>query len=253
MDRSHFAAAFAGAVVSVSVLEGHAWIRGTADAAPLSLDAGVTTAVTVGGQTPRVAGSGRSGSPKPLDLPAAQARIRDLESQLAAAKLDAGLSHGALTTHEGTPQRWPDDASAPFRPDAFRARLEEAVRGVPGAAIAEVDCDEFPCVAALATVSEAEDWADSLGAVQKSMSADPRFGAVGVTAMAQETNDGELQHRLYVFALSPAGADSDAQTRTQYRAKSLLDQLGGGAGAEDTLQPAEMEKLQMLGYIDVAD
>lgn len=244
MDRSHLAAAFAGAVVTVVVLEGSAWVDGADAAGPVGLVGGERTTVQVGGRGGAPLVSGAEG-PGTKDLASAQARIHELERQLAVAKLDAGLSHGAVEAHEGKAQPWPPNAPAAYKPEAFRARLEAAVRTVPGAAIAEVDCDEFPCVAVLATTSTADDWTDQLRAVHDQMSHDPAVGDVAVTAMAQATDDGAAQHRLYAFALTPAPADADAQTRTQFRAKAAMDELSGDGDEEDGLQ--------RLGYLKPDD
>lgn len=241
MDRSHLLSALVGSLVTVTVLEGHAHLAGSSEAAPLTLAAGESTAVTVGG-----AGRDRSAPAAPKDLAAAQARIHDLEHQLAVAQLSAGLTRGALEAHEGKPQPWPTDAPAAYQPDAFRAKLDAAVRTVPDASVVDVDCDEFPCVVVLATTSEGDNWTDTLRGVHDAMAHDPGFGDVKVTAMAQAVDDGEGTNRLYAFALAPAPTSEALDTRTQVRAKAAMDEL---AGAHPDAEPAEVERLRTLGYL----
>jgi hypothetical protein len=250
MDRSHLAAALAGAVVTMTVYEGSARFESTPEGEASTLSAGERLARRVRGGNPAEPDplAGRSGA---TASPAA--RIAELERQLAAARQEAGIQRGIVTLHEGVPQAWVGRVSDVWRPDAFRTRLDDAVAGVPGARVVRVDCEEFPCVAILRPPADADDWVDLLTAVPERMNADGAFGATAVIGMASATGDGDAEVRHFALALEPGPADPAVETRTRYRAQTLLAEYadeGGDDGLTDEERAEREASLEALGRLD---
>lgn len=191
-----------------------------------------------GGPDVRIAeGAVRSlGTPKPASpaeeihvpveatVPALQARVADLERQLAEAQFTGRLTSGALEAVQGTPVAWPASPPAGARPETFRGRLEAWVADHPGLKVETVDCDEYPCLAMVSGPADPDSRAtvESLGDAL----VDPSFGAdPSVMQMASVEDDGEHPRATYGVAIVPGGAMTpDLNTRLKWRMDGLMQE-----------------------------
>ena len=57
---------------------------------------------------------------------------------------------------EGVRLTWPEALSREYEEDALRARAADVLRDVPEAALIELDCAQYPCIAVLASLAEDE-------------------------------------------------------------------------------------------------
>jgi len=57
---------------------------------------------------------------------------------------------------EGVRLSWPEELPRDYEEPALRARLDEALAAVPEAALVELDCAQYPCIAVLASFADEE-------------------------------------------------------------------------------------------------
>jgi hypothetical protein len=247
MDRKTLLSAFAGAAVTVAVIEGYALISDAGDD-PFRVEAGDTR--TVG--TPAIAAArttapGRDDAPAPsTDLATASpeellAEIDRLRAENDGLRLQSSVARGVVDHYEGVVQPWPDAVPAPFRPDAFPDAMREAVAEMEDAELLDVDCEEFPCVAMIRTTTEHSDWARAVEEGLPAASDLGHDGPVGLSLWAHGTRGDEGEVRLVGVAYTPRDLhDEDVQQRTDFRATQLFEDLsgellepeGGGEGAQ---------------------
>jgi hypothetical protein len=234
MDRTNIAALAAGAVVTVAVYEGTAVVRAASGDAgePVVIEAGQTRRIA-----PPTAGhdarAGASGAPQSA---ARQQQIQELERQLEEvqhaldeARFEGALTRGQLAALQGTPSEWPADVPEALTPARFRAELEAHLAGLPDVAVAEVDCAEYPCIAALHYTGPAagDDWNQPLGSAARAWISE----ALGTENVSMSVNtsrfrDGEHEERYLLFGAHADGRDSDVGVRTEYRMDAMVDALG---------------------------
>ena len=232
MATSHLLAGLGGALVTVTVLEGTAWIRGEGEA-PLEVKAGETRSVGAGGAGG--AGDGaRPGAPPATNL-GKDEQIAALTAELEKVKLERAMAVGQLRRVQGTPQEWPTEVPSLYKPDGFRQFLDGRVRGLPGAEVLATDCEEYPCIAIIRSNSDAPDWVKELDPLSKDLEAAGFGDSISVMGAASETRDDDGRGtRLYAWGVAPGERGSEVadrmNTRLQEALKDATDELATDAG-----------------------
>jgi hypothetical protein len=237
-------AAMAGAVLTVAVYEGTAWMSdgeqvttvesGDMHTARVPADAGAKPRVI----KRRAAADSPSRSAGARDANSS-ARIRELEDQLEAAQFETAVAKGQLKRVEGTPMEWPADTPDVLRAEGFEAYVRDELAHIDQAELLQIDCDEYPCVAVVRSTAQDEHWQDAFDNITDGFK-DEGAGEVSVMAMAAQSDDDKTgaDVRLYGFAIAN-GSDSEAVgVRTQGRTGELLRDLseelmGEAAGHPD--------------------
>ena len=224
---THTLSALAGAALTVTVLEGRATYHPNGGAEPTVLHAG--DQISVGAPvTPRPPPP----APKvetPATVPALQARVSELEHQLAEAQFTRSLASGALVAMQGEPVPWPADAPAAARPEGFRANIDAFLADHPDMGMIAIDCDEFPCLAVLSgKVGDAEP--REIATALHDGLLDPSFGAdPDILSMISQASTEAGAQTLYGVGIVPQGkTDDNVNTRMKFRMDALM-QEGEGA------------------------
>jgi hypothetical protein len=225
MRKSTWMGGLAGALVTVAVYEGSAVVH----AAPG--DRGVV----VGPGETHQTGAPRAAPSADLSPEARQQNIARLEADLAAAqqalaeaKFEGALTRGQLVAMQGKPSEWPSDIPADLGPERFRAELEKQLEGVPDIRVTDVDCDEYPCIAAIEyTGTGDDDWHEPIGdAVRGWLEQVLGPDDLSLSLNNSRFRDGDRDARYMVFGAHTEGRDSDVGTRTEFRMDALVDELG---------------------------
>ncbi len=250
--RTAALSAAAGAAVTVAVYEGTAVI---------SRPEGPATTVSAG-ETVRVGGAAAPG-PRVVrrevatgdDPTALAARVADLEAENDRLRLQATLAEGQLTAHVGVPQAWPDDVPRGLAPGEFSAWVRAGADGVDDAAIVDIDCTEYPCLAILEATGDPsgwDGWEDRAKSVHEGLEASGFEGPAAVSGYAARALDDQTgaERLLYAFAVLPGvEAEGPAARRLETRAAGALrDTLSEPPSAS---MPEDVrEALQTVGYIE---
>ncbi len=236
--RTEILSALAGAAVTVTVYEGRAAVQGPDDTAPIELKAGATRTV------PGRAAAGLPTAPSSDDAvreAELRRRVKELTDELdvIADELDTERFAGRLRDAElqriqGVPSEWSEAVPDVLRPEAFEAELLPLTE-LPGFTVADVDCSEYPCVAALAYDGDEQtlDWGSDLIA-RLSTWAEENLEDASLTVNKSVCKDDEGEGRYLLFGLHDA--DPEVGQRTDARMDDLSDDLRGlgpDGGAED--------------------
>lgn len=230
MPTSHLLAGLGGALVTVTVLEGTAWIRGAGEA-PVEVQAGETR--SVGPSPARASRAGGDGDPAPLDK---DEQIAALTAELEKVKLEKALATGQLRRLQGTPQEWPAEVPSLYKPEGFRQFLDGRVASVPAAEVLATDCDEYPCIALIRSNSDSPDWVKELEPLHDDLEAAGFGEQISVMGAASETRDDDGRGtRLYAWGVAPGERGSEVadrmNTRLQEALKDATDELSAGSEA----------------------
>lgn len=225
MNPSHLVSALAGSIVTITVIEGSAWLH-AADAPPTEIVAGETRGFTSTG-APVDARARPAGHDQPGSAPGEQ--VAALRGEVARLEKEKMQLAAKLRGHEGEAQPWPKDVAAAYTPDAFEAFVNARLAGVKDAGIALMDCEEYPCVVVVESTSTDPEWAKKLSVIHDDMQSAGFGEDPSVTVLASETagQPGEPDVRLYAVAVGPGEVDQAAVDRMKYRAESALKDLSG--------------------------
>lgn len=218
---SHVVAAAAGGLVVAAVLTTLGDAEDTA-APPSSPERRAVAASP--GRLP----TARPPSPPVTDLAEAEARIAALERELDELTLQHRVVRGRLAAFEGEPAEWPDETPAFLRPDAFRAALTDVAAADPAWDLADVECDEYPCVAVLAHVGDGE-LRDAIDGLEARIVPVEHRDAAGVLVMARDVNGEQI---VGVAITAEAGADD---TRVRHRLEAAVE--GAAEASPDRAAP----------------
>ena len=224
MNRNHMIAAGLGAGVTILVHQGFALIS-DGNAAPLQVDAGGSHQVEAAAGAPVTRSAERTVLPPGTSTADAQARIDELEDMVAQLSFENAVYRGRLEGMEGTPQAWPEDLAASYRPEGYEAVMQELVDGFEGAELFHVDCDEYPCIAIIQ--GQADDaWTEAWEA----------YGSANITKMfgdtppqtsasyASHSTHDDREAVLYGIVLLPENKDAvpGLSERIEYRADAQM-------------------------------
>jgi hypothetical protein len=173
------------------------------------------------------------GAPAKADV---AAQIRQKEAELAAlrATLDATRAAAAdaekrAEAVEGKPRDWPADLLPAYRGEALEARLNTMLQKTGLGTLADLNCDEYPCVAVIQAKNGSPHWQKDLQAALQDLAASGDFGSgtnISMWGSHRETPDGNPT-TLSAVALTPKDDyDDELHKRTSNRAGAELNNLG---------------------------
>lgn len=244
MNRAHLLSALAGAVVTVTVLEGAAVLRPDEGSAVV-VETGQSH--TLGAPVaPATAAAADASERVVVQMPGAApaerermltAEIGRLSGELERARVTASLTRGQLQGQEGTPQPWPEDLAEIYRPAAFEAAIDSALAEVPFGDLEILDCSEFPCFAVVRSHDVGDDWEKPVDEFAGLLRAGAEGEQTGVMQHLSGFNLGDQQFRFAGLSFGPKGGadDPDLLGRTSFRVESAIEGL-----VEDGM-PAEEE------------
>lgn len=244
---THGAALATGAALTLAVVDGQTALSDASGTR--TLEAGESARVVAPG-----AGDARierRRAPMVADAsPEAQERIAALEAELAQLRFENGLMEGQVRVMQGEPLPWPDSMAGGMDPAHFSDLVTDALP--EGFALAEVDCEEYPCIAYLRSEGEPdrETMHAALGDMSAALQSSGSFGEQPGMWVNQAIIDGpEGVTGATAVALFDEGQPSDnAATRTGHRADAQIqDLLQEWSGAPDGLEERALKK---LGYLD---
>ncbi len=234
-SRSTVVAAVAGAVVTVVVYEGTAVVRAESGA-PVVVEAGdrYRTGGSPAAAPAPAAAPGGADEDRQERLARLQAELAAAQEALAAAEFEGALTRGQLEAMQGVVSEWPADAPEPLTPDAFRAGLEATLASLPDAKIAEIDCSEYPCLAAIAYTGEgpAADWFTGAEGGIKGWIDTMNLPSVSMSVNTSRFRDDEGHDESYLIFGAHSSSDEGVGTRTKYRLDGLVEEIGSRLGEE---------------------
>jgi len=236
--KTHLAAAFAGAVITVAVYEGSARIF-PPEAEPITVAAGETRTVSappaevVHDAAPRLVlrtvpvtavGTGT----RPAD---SEDHIAALAAELAQLKFEQALTRGQLAHTRGEPVAWPAKVDPSLEPETFERRLQEALLETEAGELLAVDCEEYPCIAYVEL--DPELGMDQLRPVLEGL-ADKVSGESdpAVMQMVRVSEEDGVEQTVLTMALFPEDQADVLGKRVEYRAESGWEDLGQGDGQD---------------------
>lgn len=233
---SSVAGVVAGAIVTVTVISGTAAIRGDG---VVKLEPGESHTVSAPASrntTPPSSPIRATQSPPeqrpitesvaPMDLVTAKARIQELEDQVSMLQFEGALARGQVSAMQGEPQDWPNDVPEALTERAFTDSIESAIAQIDHARIIEIDCSEYPCIAVMESLSDAEDWTQELEHALHDVMGDDAFDGenTSVTSHASTVQVNDTVAKIYAFGVSSdQHGGQDIKNRTSYRADSLME------------------------------
>lgn len=234
MDKTHFLAALAGAGVTLAVVEGTALVQ-PADAAPFTLSAGETRAVS---PTPTAPEAGA----KP-----GRATPDQVARELAALKLEHALTLGQLRALGGSASPWPEKLPEGYRPANFEAFVRARVAALPATSVVAIDCDEYPCIAVVRSHDPSDRWSESLTELHDDLDGAAYGEGTNVVGFASVDDRGQGPVKLYAFSVLPGdegGPSPEVRSRLEVRVRGNLE------GASEELASAPERELEVMGYIE---
>jgi hypothetical protein len=233
MDKSTVIAALTGAVVTVVVYQGTAVIRegGTSEAEPTVIEAGGLHRT---GPAPRAA----SPTPTPLQrqqhIEELQRELDQAKQELAEAQFEGALTRGQLQALQGTPSPWPGELPEAFQPEHFRENLQARLQDIPDVEIAEVDCSEYPCVAAVHYTGDAsQEWEKPIGEAVRGWMDEVGGDEMSISVNTSRFRSDDKEERYVIFGAHAGDRETDVGTRTEFRIDAMVDELGSRLKEEE--------------------
>lgn len=223
MNPTNVVAFGAGALVTVAVTQGMAWIEGPGEPQLIEVPAGTERTLRGAAQPPP-----SRGVPTPAVDPTAPPaeQIASLEAAIEQLTFERDALRGQLAVAGGEALAWPESLRPELRPDRFSATLSAMLEGSEYQ-VADVDCSEYPCLAVfdLGTaenpMAAAQEMAAQLRAGAESVLGDDDIG-MGVQIEAVESDDGPAN---MLMGVSLGSGDADPRdARVNGRLTDLLEQ-----------------------------
>jgi len=231
MNGKLIAAGLAGALVTVAVYEGTALISTADGAVPTVVEAGHTSVVGTPRNTPQKVF--RPAPPPAGESPDAtierlSGELAEARQALAEAAFEGAMTRGQLQAMQGVPSDWPDDVASTFGPDDFEAELRNRIDGIDDVSIADVDCSEYPCMAAIEYTGggDGDDWSDSIEEAVGAWANEHLGEKVSMSVNQSRFKSDDGDHRFMIFGAHHSDRDSDVGVRLGYRMDGLVDELG---------------------------
>lgn len=224
MQRSTWMAGLAGAAVTVLVYEGTAVVKASPGAEPVVVHAGEKRVI---GQPPAAAPA--TPEQRAADVARLEEELTKAKQDLAAAQFEGALTRGQLTALQGNPSEWPTDVPARARPERFQAELEARLKDHPELKVDRVDCDEYPCIAAVKYLGDAEsdEWAKPIADDARAFMKD-LYGSDGLSMSVNTSRfqDADESAAYVIFGATEPDVGEDVGTRTSYRIDGMVKDLG---------------------------
>lgn len=232
-------AALAGAVVTVTVYEGTAWL------APVDADQGGVGVLLREGQRHTVGPSGAANGPGGPAGPAPrvgdagdpvarlEAEIAELREQLAQARLEAAVARGQLHADHGEALPFPEDVPPTFGVEAFEDELTRHFASLEEVEIEQVDCGEYPCLAVIRSDANDAGWFHRIEGIIEGMTREA-YGSNGSLAVSRYLHEPEGSDpvRYVIFGAWGDQGDPDAVHAVRRRASYRLEQIHGELDAQ---------------------
>jgi anti-sigma factor RsiW len=227
MDKSTVIAGLTGAIVTVVVYQGTAVLRdaGASSAEPTVIEAGERHRT---GPAPQVVSAAPTPQQRLQHIDQLQRELDQAKQELAEAQFEGALTRGQLQALQGVPSPWPEKLPEALQPEHFRANLEARLKDVPDVEISEVDCSEYPCVAAMRYVGErrGEDWGKPIGDAVRGWMDEVGGGDMSISVNNSRFHTDDHEEHYVVFGAHEGDRDTDVGTRTEYRIDAMVDELG---------------------------
>ena len=226
--RSAVLAAVAGAVVTVVVYEGTAVVRAESGA-PVVVEAGDHYRTSGAAAEP---GTPRTPAEQQDHLARLVADLEAAKAALAAAEFEGAFTRGQLAAMQGEVSEWPADVPEALGPERFRAGLEAQLAALPDVVVAEVDCSEYPCVAAIqyTGAEEGDGWRDRIGEAVHGWYEGMNLENVSMNVNTSRFRDDRGNESRYVIFGAHTDKGGDVGTRTDFRIDGMVDDLGARLG-----------------------
>ncbi len=242
--RDGLMGAAVGALVTVAVSEGRAWID-----APGAAGQVVQAGDEASARTTLSPPDGVAASPQPVrvvHLPAGKdsdaggeaptaAALREenasLRDALRRAELEASVARSQLETVTGRPSDWPDDLPEAWTAEATRARLDALATDVPGLEVAELDCSEYPCIAVFQVPLAGDPEADRavMDRIHEQGAPADDVGAMTMASKVEDDDGGAAGITMVTAWMPEGGSIADP---VHVRTRSRLDMLGAAWAPE---------------------
>jgi len=220
MDKKLLIAAATGAAITVTVLEGKAFIERGGDTTTLEAgDVEVFGGIEAAEAAPRVTRT----APE-ITVSEADERIEELERELEKAKFEKALVEGRVMAHEGVEHPFPDDLDLRYTPEGYPEAIQQAVLANGEGELVDVDCSEFPCMATLTIDTDEEDWGELLEPVADAMKSGGD-DKIWINASTFGGVDGEDHFWTVVVLPLDHWEDEDLSTRTKWRTDQKVDEM----------------------------
>lgn len=221
MSKTHLLSAAAGALITVAVYEGRAHFEPSGSGAAAA-DIGPGERRVVMGRPAPTSRTSASSDAEPAGAPDADAS--DLQKRVGELELQLAMARGQLSAIEGTPQPWPAELPAAYRPEGFEATARSVADALPGTKLASVDCSEYPCLAFFTTDQPGEDWGRQVAQTFP----DAQGENASVWQMASSTDHGGGARGVTGISVTQPTETDDARAisqRLQTRAQPVMEEL----------------------------
>jgi hypothetical protein len=164
------------------------------------------------------------------------AEIRDkeqaleaLQAQLGRLRADHAESQRRLEATEGKAQGWPAGLPAGYRSEVLEANLNKFLDKSGLGSLADIDCDEFPCIAVISAKEQDAGWSKRLEEALMGFVPEADLGKQVSTSMfTSRRQEGDKQVQLSAVVLAPSGSFGDEQRRRAgFRAQAALSGVLG--------------------------
>lgn len=159
------------------------------------------------------------------------AQIRAKEAELARLRSELGRAQAAgadvekrLEAAEGKPRAWPANLPHGYRAEVMESKLSDMLQKTKLGSLADIDCDEFPCIAVIQARPDEPDFQKKLQAAINDVISGGDWGPQVATSFwsSQKDVDGKPV-QFSAIALAPADSyDDDLHTRSNHRAQSAM-------------------------------
>lgn len=228
-------AAAAGAAITVTVYEGTAYLFPADSAEPLEIHEG--SSLRHGG--PNLAAQAPvEAAPRPVEVDALDGATADyvgqLEADNRALRFENQLLKGQSEVAGGLPVAWPDELNAGLTADAFEASMRKAGEGVEGLEMLQVDCSEYPCIAAMwvPTGGDMSALQANLSSMSNALSENLGLDDLSMSTSVSMENDASRALTL-MAPIGDQGPDPDVRDRLMKRLQDLGEDLSSEHGLHD--------------------
>lgn len=220
-------AGVAGALITVTVYEGSALVMAD-DTSPVAIGPGEARSFG----TPRAPTAAPNTPERARELGSrAEALAAELEAtqkELATEKFAGAITRGQLAAREGHPSEWPVDVPPPMGAGRFEAELATVVEGLEDFEVSQVDCSEYPCVAALRYGGDDDsmEWGAPLGDAVGAWSQEV-LGDHSLSVNHSRFRSDDSDERFVVFGAHTGAEGGAVGDRLRFRMDEMVEVLGG--------------------------
>lgn len=235
MQKSTILAAAAGAVITVTMYEGTAAVRGDGEGIEIAAGDSRSFPTARGPAVVAVAPDASDeerGRAMRERLAALSEEVAAIEDELATERFAGQLVEAELERLQGKPSEWTATVPAGLRPDVFENELLPKLADLPGFELAHIDCSEYPCFAAYAYSGDDRtlDWGADLREVVSDW-ADGQIDDASISINKSIFTSDDREDRFLIFSVADGSrSDPDVAKRSDVRMDQMVDELGDSLG-----------------------